>query len=186
MVSILTGQAIAEMDAQEVFNGTADAGIYMNDEGIAPAFLADDSDLKGDDGTRKSIRSDSFIQCLRKLNMSENQANEVKSGLRKYDACKDQAVKRAKAIYRELHATYKQKFSRIWEAYQSGSITEREFNKLAEDLRIAFKKEIRSLRLKEKLDDAFAKCFREFLVLLNSTLTERQWNAFTECYRKQV
>jgi hypothetical protein len=179
----LTNQAVAGMDTLAVYAGTPDAGIYMDGDGISPIFLADASDLTGDDGTRLFIRRHSFIKCLRGLSLTETQAQEVKSALRTYDACKDKAVKRAKAIYRELHATYKQKYGRIWQAYQSGSLTEREFKKLAEELRTAFRKELRSMHLKEKLDDAFRKCFREFLIQLKSVLTERQWIAFAECCR---
>jgi Ca2+-binding EF-hand superfamily protein len=180
----MTDQAIAEMDAQEVYSGTPGIGIYMNDEGIAPAFLADDSDLAGDDGTRPTIRKHSFIKCLRELSLTESQKQDVKSALRMYDGCKAQAVKRAKEIYRELQAAYKQKYQRIYQAFQAGTITEREFKKLVEELGITFKKELRSLHIKEKLDNAFAECFRDFLRKLKAVLTETQWNSFIACYHK--
>jgi len=186
MIIALADQALSEMDNQEAYAGTPETGICMDNGGISPAFLADDSDLSGDDAMRPEIRKHSFIRCLKTLQMSETQIGQVKSLLRDYKVCNAEAVKRAMAIYRELHATYKEKYYRIWQAFQAGTITEREFKKRAEELRIAFKRELRSLQLKEKLGIAFARCFKDFLGDLKPVLTERQWNAFTQCIRRKV
>jgi len=184
LIETMAGQALVEMENKEVYAGNAETAIYMDDDGISPAFLANESDLTGKDGTRQNIRKHSFIKCLRGLSLYGTQAVEVKTALRTYAACNDKAVKRAKAIYRELQAVYKQKYNRIYQAFVSGTITEREFKKQVEALRIAFKRELRSLHLKDKLDEAFAKCLRGFFGELKSVLTEKQWHAFTECYRK--
>lgn len=185
VILAMTNQALADMEGKEAYAGDPGTGIYMDDDGIAPVFLADESDFAGDDAIRPNIRKHRLIKCLKQLSLTEIQASAVKKSLQSYDACKDHAVKRAKAIYLELQATYKKKYERIYQAYLTGSITQQEFKNQVEKLRIAFKHELRKLHLKEKLDNAFAKCYREFLGELKSALTAKQWKAFTECYRKQ-
>jgi hypothetical protein len=108
----------------------------------------------------------------------------VHKELRIYKDCKDKAVIRAKTIYRELQVKYKTKYSRIYNAFINGSITREKFKTLVAELRIEFKKELRSLHLKEKLDENFKACFRKFLVGLHPILSERQWNAFVTCYKR--
>lgn len=185
-MTILSNLAIASMDEQEVFSDNPDLGIYMLDEGIASCFLADATDLTGNDLLRPRIRHQALIACLRSLALTETQVPLVKEDLRKYNVCNQMAINRARAIYNELQAAYRTKYHRISQAYQSGAITAAEFRAQVAELRTTFKRELRSMHLREKLDDAFKRCFRSFLTDLNSTLTERQWNAFKECFRGAV
>jgi len=180
----LADKAIADMDVQEVYSDNPDMGIYMKNEGIPADLLVDETDLDGKDTLRKHISDHSFIKCLRGLNLTESQMSEIKKDLRVYSDCKQTALQRAKAIYKELHEKYKAKYQRIYEAFKNGTISREKFKALVEELRIEFRRELRSLQLKEKLDDAFKKCFRVFLKELHSILTERQWKAFVECYKR--
>jgi len=183
-INALTDQAITGFETQEVYSDESEKGIYMQDDGIPPDFLVEETDLEGKDTLRKHIRDHSFIDCLRGLNLSEIQKSEIKQGIREYRDCKGDAVKRAKAIYRELVEKYKIKFERIGEAYKNGTISREKFKELVAELKSEFRRELHSLQLKEKLHDALKTCFRSFLKDLHAILTERQWKAFVECYKR--
>jgi len=180
----LTDKAITVMDSQEVYTDDTDQGIYMKNDGIPADFLVEETDLEGKDTLRQKIRDHSFIACLRGLNLTETQVYEIKQDIKVYRECNEKAVQRAKAIYRDLHEKYKAKYKRIYAALQDGSISKEKFKTLVAELKIEFRREVKSLQLKEKLQEAFKNCFRVFLKDLHSILTERQWNAFKECYKR--
>ena len=180
----LADKAITGMDAQEVYSDNPDMGIYMKNDGIPADFLVEETDIEGKDTVRANIREKSFLACLRGLNLTETQVSEIKRDIKSYRECKENAVQRAKAIYRDLHEKYKAKYKRIYAAFLDGTISREKFKTLVEELRIEFRRELHSLQLKEKLHDAFKKCFRIFLEDLHSILTERQWNAFVDCYKR--
>jgi hypothetical protein len=180
----MADKAISGMDAQEVYSDNADIGIYMKNDGISADFMVEETDLEGKDTLRQNIRDHSFIACLRGLNLTETQVSEIKRDIKAFRECKENAVQRAKAIYRDLREKYKAKYDRIYAALQNGTISREKFKSLIAELRVEFRRELRSLHLKDKLDDAFRKCFRIFLKDLHSILTERQWNAFVECYKR--
>ena len=135
----------------------------------------------GTDPEKIIVRDRSFIRCLRGLGLTEEQIPQVRQTLRVYDGCSDQAVQRAREIYRELKDKYHHKYLRLWNAYQGGTITEREFRQQVAQLREDFRAELRRLHLAEKLDEALAQCLRERFRTLQGILTESQWNAFYDC-----
>jgi len=183
-INTLTDQAIKGFENQEVYSDEPEKGIYMQDNGIPPDFLVEETDLEGKDTLRKYICDHSFIECLRGLNLTETQKSEIKKGIREYRDCKEDAVNRAKAIYRELVEKYKIQFERFREALKNGTISKEKFKELVTELKIEFRRELHGLQLKEKIHDAFKTCFRSFLNDLHSILTERQWKAFVECNKR--
>jgi hypothetical protein len=178
----LTASALAELGTQEVYAGLPETGLFMDNDGLPPVFVVDESDLDGDDPLREKIRIHSLIRCLKELDLREPQKDKVRVLLKYYYTCKEDAVKRARTIYYKLQAGYKEKYARIYRQYQEGKLSEREFKKLTEELRAAFKRELHELQLKEKVDQALIRCFRLLLSDLKSILTEIQWSAFTGCY----
>jgi hypothetical protein len=180
----LADQVIANMDLQEVYSGNPDMAIYMKNDGISADLLVEETDLDGKDTLRKPICDFSFIACLRGLSLNEKQVSGIKRDIKVYRECRENAMQRAKAIYRDLHEKYKTKYNRIYTAFQDGTISREKYKTLVAELCIEFRKELRSLHLKERLDDVFKGCFRTFLKDLHSILTERQWNAFVECYKR--
>ena len=185
-ITAIADQSLSDMDAQEVYADNPDKGIYMLDDGIVANFLIDETDMGEADSLRAHIRDHSIIACLRGLSLTESQKTNVQKELGIYKNCKEDAVKRAKAIYRDLHIKYKIKYVRLYNAFQNGSITREEFKTQLAKLQMEFKKELRSLHLKEKLDEAFRRCFHEFLGGIHSILTERQWNAFIACCKHKA
>lgn len=184
-IMIMVNKAVSDMDNQEILTDDPAQTIYMINDGIAADFLADESCMEeneqGMNTETKFIRDHSFIHCLRGLKLSETQKAEIKQDLRIYKACTQHAIQRAKTIYHDLKESYKVKYQRLWNAYQNGTITKEEFRKKVAELKAAFKKELRELHLKEKLDDALKRCLRKFFKSLHETLSERQWNAFVKC-----
>ena len=180
-IAAIADKAIAGMDSQEVFSDDQGMALYMLDDGIAPDFLIEETDLTGTDAQRAHIRDRSVIACLKKLSLTPAQKDSVVTALRQYKHCREKAITRAREIYHDLQAKYKEKYNRIHNAFLSGSITREKFNALVKELRHEFKRELRSLHLKEKLDEAFRTCFKQFLRTLHPILTERQWNAFVAC-----
>jgi hypothetical protein len=180
----LAEKAITGMDSQEVYTDDTDQEFYMKNDGIPCDFLVEETDLEGKDTLRQKIRDDSFIACLRGLNLTETQVSEIKQDIKVYRECNENAIQRAKTIYRDLHEKYKAKYKRIYAALQDGSISKEKFNTLVAELKIEFRRELRSLQLKEKLDEAFRQCFRIFLKDLHGILTERQWYEFIDCCKR--
>ncbi|MCK9398929.1 MAG: hypothetical protein M0Q51_02895 [Bacteroidales bacterium] len=187
-IMIMVDKAGSDMDNQEVLTDDSSQTIYMFNDGIAVDFLADetymDENEHGISAENKFIRDRSFIHCLKGLSLSETQKAGIKQDLRVYKACTQNAIQRAKTIYRELSEKYKVKYQRLWNAYQDGTITKEEFREKVTELKAAFKKELREMHFKEKLDDTLKVCLRKFFKALHETLSERQWNAFVECYKQ--
>src|ERR1035437_6391709 len=157
-IMIMVNKAGSDMDNQAVLTDDSSQTIYMINDGIAVDFLADESCMEeneqGISPEIKFIRDHSFIHCLKGLLLTEAQKAEIKQDLRAYKACTQHAIQRAKTIYNDLMEKYKVKYQRLWNAYQDGTITKEEFRKKVADLKAAFKKELREMHLKEKLDDA--------------------------------
>ncbi len=184
-IMIMINKAGSDMDNQEVITDEPSQTIYMINDGIATDFLADENCMQeneqGMNTDTKFIRDHSFIHCLKGLSLTETQKVKIKQDLRVYKACTQHAIQRAKAIYHDLMESYKVKYQRLLNAYQNGTITKAEFHKKVAELKAAFRKELRKMHLKEKLDDALKTCLRKFFKALHETLTERQWNAFVKC-----
>ncbi len=184
-ISIMVSKAGSDMANQEVLTNDTTQEIYLINDGIAADFLADEicmaENEQGITPEIKFIRDHSFIHCLRGLNLSETQKTKIIQDLRVYKGCSQNAIQRAKSIYQELRENYKAKYQRLLNAYQNGTITREEFRKKVDELKAAFKKELREMDLKEKLDNALKTCLRKFFKSLHETLTERQWEAFVKC-----
>ena len=183
-INALVDQALTGLDLQEVYTDKPDMGIYMENDGIPADFLVEESDLESKDTLRQKIRDHSFVACLRGLNLAEKQVYEIKQDIKVYQECKEIAMQRAKAIYRDLQEKYKAKYKKIYDALEGGSISKEKFITLVTELKIEFLRELKSLQVKEKLHGVFKNCFGIFLKDLNGILTERQWNAFVECYKR--
>lgn len=166
--------------------------ISMENEGIAYDYLVEASDIDADESSqdaavakRKKIRQKSFIYCLRKTNPSKDQVRKLKYAIGEYAKCKESAIKRARAIYAKLHAKYKKLAHEQIRLYKAGKITKKELHQRLLRIRHAFKKELRELKLKEKLHTALKNCYKGLLKDIKGVLTERQWKAFVECYRRR-
>lgn len=190
LIAFLVDQSWNRMASEDLFHENPSLGIEMLNEGIAADFLLDETYIEdappantGNLANWYSIRDHSLIQCLRGLELSTEQTASIRQDLRGYEACKTEALQRARSVYRELRAEYHQMFQRLVNAYRNGTLTEREFRQRVAELRTDFRNELLRLHLRERLDAAFKRCLRVFLGELHGILTNRQWNSFVECYR---
>jgi hypothetical protein len=184
-INALADQAADGMDSEEIYSDNPDMGIYMKNDGIPADFLVEENDLEGKDTLRQKIREHSFIACLKGLKLTETQVSEIKRDIKAYRECKENAIMRAKEIYRELHDKYKAKYKRIYAEFLNGNISKEKFTILVKELRDEFRKELKSTHLKEKLYDTLKNCYRSLLKDLHAILTERQWKSFVECIKKE-
>ncbi len=170
---------------------TADESTYsmaIASEGISTDYLVDETDMDvvqgpaGGGNERDHIRARSFIKCLNHLELSDKQKQALRESLAKYKACQESAVKRAREIYHNLVTEYRARYEKLHLAFKNGEISEEKYKHAVAELRMSFHKELRSLHLKEKLNEAFHNCFRHLLGNMESILTPRQWAAFKKCY----
>jgi len=180
----MTAKAMDELSSQKVYAGLPGTGLFMDNDGLPCLFLADEYDLDGNDPVREKIRTEALVRCLKAVDLNATQKEKARSAFHEYKECNAASIERAKAIYRELQSAYREKYKRIYNAYQAGQMTEREFTRLVEALKAEFRRELHSLYLKEKLDQALLKCLRSLLSELKSILTEEQWREFSACYLK--
>lgn len=188
---------VAQVDPMTTEEASADetnGEITMINDGVNENMLVIADDIDAPEGpagggpdsseVRRHIRAKSFIFCLRKVDLDKDQIAKIKKALVSYEDCKGDAVKRARAIYAKLKEAYKEKMMRLQAAYKNGKITEKEYQQGIKDLRIGFAKELRSLHLQDKIDEAFKHCMRELLGNIKRILNDRQWAAFVQCHKK--
>lgn len=191
----LVDQAGTDMNAVDPGNDAPEMGVYLVDEGISADFLATEADYSddlvpaaGNDSNelrlRDYVKAHSFVACLHRIKLSNDQIAATKKAMASYEDCKKSAVTRARDIYAKLKASYKEKADRLLAAYKNGDITKDQLEAKMKDLRIAFLKELRSLQLQDKVQDAFKKCYRSFLEDMHSILTEAQWKQFVMCHKR--
>jgi len=190
-IEALLIQSEQDNDALEANYNDATDDISIENDGIAADYAVEPQDVDADESSmdarvkeREKVRRNSFIHCLRKVDLEKDQIRKIKHAIENFRDCKASATKRARAIYAELHAKYKTLAMEQNRLYKAGKITKDEYEARIKRIRHAFSKELRELQLKEKLHDAFKKCYRILLHDINGVLTERQWKAFVNCYKR--
>lgn len=191
-LTALVSQADEDANNMESTYDEATEDVAMENDGIAYDYLVEAQDVDADENSqdatvakRKKIRRNSFIYCLRGTNPSKDQVRKLKYAVGEYSKCKESAIKRARAIYAKLYAKYKKLAQEQIRLYKAGKITKKELTSRIARIRFAFNKEYRELKLKEKLHTALRNCYRSLLKDVKGVLTDRQWKAFVNCYRKK-
>lgn len=158
--------------------------LFMQNEGISPDFtvIATDFDKDSDNPSSFTSKNEgSFLDCLRKLELKDDQRIRIRKALGRYEDCKASAIKRTRAAYQQLLLEYQKQADRIEQLYRLGYITEKQYQNKIALLRLEFRKGARKLQLKE--DKALKDCYKQFLRELKSILSEKQWQLFYECQR---
>lgn len=156
-------------------------------EGLAPDYLVTGADFDTETtgpNNSNSVHGQSFIRCLKSLKLEDDQVKKIRAAMADYEDCKASAIKRARAIHAKLVAKYKELAEEQAKLLRAGKITKAEYEQRIARLRHAFQKELRELQLKEKLREALKDCHTKFLRQLHGILSEIQWKAFVDCYRK--
>lgn len=161
-----------------------DGILSMENEGISPDFTvnAEDFDKNADEPTAfTSDKEGSFMDCLRKIELKDDQRIRIKKALDKYEDCKASAIKRTREAYNKLKAEHEKKLNRLKRSYLNGYLTKRQYENAVEKEKLNFKEAVEKLMEKEK--KALKDCYKLFLRELKSILTEKQWQLFYECQR---
>ena len=188
-IQSLSVQTETESDAFEImYDETTNEMVAVN-EGIAADYLVSDKDFSVEEtpsgsSSTSNVRDHSFLRCLKDLKLEDDQIKKIRIALGEYKDCKASAIHRARAIHAKLVAKYKDLAAEQAKLLTDGKITKAEYEQRIARLRHAFQKELRELQLKEKLHEALKDCHAKFLRQLNGVLTDRQWKAFVNCYRK--
>lgn len=190
-IQSLVNQTQTDGEALEVYVDNNTSEIAVQNEGISTDYLVSSEDFDGtvsssdpSDNSRKHIRDNSFIRCLKQLKLDTTQMRKVGYVLAEYKHCNASAIKRARAIHAKLKDKYKELVEVQVKLYRNNEITKEELEARIKRIRMAFHKELRELQLKEKLNEAFKNCHDKLLRQLHGILTERQWDAFVKCYKR--
>ena len=190
-IQALTAQTESENNAVEVLYNDASGEMTATNEGIAFDYLvtAEDFDatansMGANSSSTSNLVNHSFMRCLKDLKLDTAQVRKIRMALRDYNDCKTSAIHRARAIHAKLVAKYKDLAAEQAKLLKDGKITKAEYQARIERLRHAFEKELRELQLKDKVNEALKDCHAKFLRHLNGILTDRQWKAFVDCYKK--
>lgn len=190
-IEALIVQSEQDNDAMEAYYNDATDDISIENDGMAADYAVEPQDIDADESSmdanvkeREKVRGNSFIHCLRKVELEKDQIRKIKSAIENYRDCKASATKRARAIYAELYGKYKGLAQEQTRLFKDGKITKDEYEARIKRIRLAFSKELRELQLKEKLHEAFRNCYKTLLHDISGVLTERQWKAFVNCYKR--
>ena len=187
-IELLVTQTKNESDKLQITFNQATNEIAAVNEGIAADYLVTENDFTADLGSDPSSSTSndkgSFIDCLKGLKLDNDQTKKVRIILAGYEDCKSSAIKRARAIHAQLVEKYKELAAEQAKLLSAQKITKAQYEERIARLRQAFEKELKALQLEEKLNEALKDCHTKFLRQLNGILTERQWKAFIECYKK--
>ena len=161
-----------------------DGILSMENEGISPDFTVPAADFDKQPNEPTAFAPDkegSFMDCLRKLELKDDQRIRIKKALESYDDCKASAVKRTREAYNKLKAEHEKKLNRLKRSYLNGYLTKRQYENAVEKEKLNFKEATEKLMEKEK--KVLKECYNKFLRELRTILTEKQWQLFYECQR---
>ena len=190
-IQALAVQTETESETAEIFYDEASNEIFAANEGISVDYLVNAEDLDANENvagsnssTTSNVRNHSFLRCLKDLKLEDDQIKKIRIALGEYKDCKASVIHRARAIHAALVAKYKDLAAERAKLLRAEKITKTEYEQRMARLRHAFQKELRELQLKDKVNEALKDCHAKFLRHLNSILTDRQWKAFVDCYKK--
>lgn len=187
-IEALVTQTDQENESVAIIYDESSNEITASNEGIAADYLISEADLEAEtpaNSTSASTLADqSFLRCLKSVNPDADQVKKLRIALADYEDCKASVIKRARAIHHDLVLKYRDLAKEQAKLLRLGKITKAEYEARIQRLRHAFKKELRALQLKDKVDAALKDCHAKLLRQIHAILSERQWKAFIDCYRK--
>ncbi len=163
----------------EIAGGTETEEFSSPNEGLPEAYTIIETDMD-ESGFKRNIEKRIFT-CLKKLNLTDAQVASLRKAVRAYEECKAADIKK----HREAYASIQTRTENVRKEYlaqlKNGKITKEQFEAKMKDLRALYEKSLKEIKL------SFAKnlraCHERFMILVKSTLTEKQWRAFMECYK---
>lgn len=181
-IDVLSNEADLEFSSFEVSGGNENEGFYAEYDGLPDAYQVDENTADEmvsakRDGSAKRLRA-----CLSKLELDAEQIAKLRRAFHAYNDCKSSVVKRYSHAMRELTAKMNARHEELLKALRAGRITKEEFEKSMKALRIEFNRHQNQLAMKARA--ALKDCYTKMLRVMHSILSERQWKAFVNCYRR--
>ncbi|MDP2174701.1 MAG: hypothetical protein Q8K70_02195 [Bacteroidota bacterium] len=163
----------------EVVDGGEDKEFYAENEGLPESYLLTEQDM--DEAGFKRTVEKRFIRCIKKLELSDEQAKKLRMVLRSYEECKANDIKKHRFAYESLRNRIENIRKEYLAKLKRGDITREQF---AEKMQLLRKDFVESLRkIKQSHASNLKMCYDKFIRGIKTTLTDRQWKAFIECYR---
>lgn len=183
-IDVLADQADEEFSAPELNGGTENEVFSSEYDGIPDAYQVDESsaDNLNSHAGNSHVNGKRMRKCLSGLALSKDQVAKLRSLFASYNDCKSGIVKRHALAMRSLIAKYNEKHDMLVKALRNGRITKEEFEKHVKALRIEFKRAANQLAKSSR--KALRNCYTKMLRGLHGILSERQWKAFINCYRR--
>ena len=174
----IADQADADYLAIDINGGDENAAFEALNEGLTDEYLMDASSF---DKLEKAGKNQ-LIRCLKSVDLSSDQIAKIRKALAAYEDCKAASIKKHRAAYGELKDKVEAARKDLVKKYRNNEITKEEFHKGMKNLRERFNQALKNI--KESYAKSLRACFERFLGHLKEILTERQWKAFVNCYKK--
>lgn len=157
--------------------GDEQTPFFVDNEGLIDEYLATESSFENQD---KSV-ANRFIICLKSINLDEEQIPQARRALKAYEIINERIIQKHREAFARLNERMEASRVELIRRLRSGEIDRAEFKRKMTQLRAQYQQAL--MRIKESNASDFTRSFRMLMQNLNDVLTERQWNAFTDCLR---
>jgi hypothetical protein len=166
---------------QEVqfIDGNEEQEFSSQNEGLPESYLLEEVDM--DNAGYKRTVERRFITCIKKLDLTDAQVASLRLTLRQFEGCKAVDVRKHREAYELLRNRIEKTRQEALAKLKRGDITKAQFEEKMQLLRKDFVESLRKIKMSYASNLRI--CYEKFLKGIKSTLTDRQWKAFMECYR---
>lgn len=182
-INTLAGQAEHEFLYYGSGEDESFEGEYpTDDEGMPDAYQVTTSTADEIHSAKRDGKAAGIRLCLSKLGLDTIQIQKIRRAFAAYEDCKASIVKRHAAAFSQLIERRNAAMQTLVKMRRNGNITQKEFVNKVKELNRKFKQA--RFELAEKSRAALDNCYKKMLGALKDVLTDRQWKAFVDCYRK--
>ncbi len=178
-VAAITNDVDVAYNSADVIGGSETEQFAAVNDGLPEAYTLEEVDM--DDAGFKRKKEKRFFTCLKKLNLSDEQAAKLRLKLRAYEECKAADVKKHREAVAALNLRTENARKELLAQLKNGKITKAQFEVKMKELRTKYENSLKEIKA------AYAKtlraCYERFLGAVKEILTEKQWRAFIDCYR---
>jgi hypothetical protein len=163
----------------EVIEGNEEQEFSSQNEGLPESYLLEELDM--DNAGYKRTVERRFITCIKKLDLTDAQVASLRLTLRQFEECKAADVRKHREAYELLRKSIENKRKEALAKLKRGDISKAQFEEKMQLLKKDFVESLRKIKMSYASN--LRMCYEKFLKGIKSTLTDRQWKAFMECYR---
>ncbi len=176
---VMVDAADNSYNAVNVNEGSETTEFYAENEGMPEVYTLTETDM--DDAGFKRGLEKRFFTCLKKLDLTDTQAKQIRKALRGFEECKAGDIKAHREAYAKLLLRIENLRKEYLAQLKNGKITKAQFAAKMKDLRADFESNLK--KIKEMYAKSLRVCHEKFMRALKEILTDRQWKAFVDCYK---